>query len=78
MEHPLIGDISKLTIEELGQRVSDLNKKLGIAQRTGNSHLCNQLRMALETFNNAYQDRLKESYKQDPNGPNFDSIINIE
>lgn len=78
MEHPLIGDISELKQDELGQRLSELQKKLAIAQKTGNGHLCNQLRMAIETFNNAYQRRLQESTKQDPNAPNFDSMINIQ
>lgn len=78
MEHPLIGDISALTPEELLTRITDLNKKLTFAQRTGNAHLCNQLRMAVETFQNAYQQRLRDSQKRDPNSPNFDAIINIE
>jgi len=67
-----------MTLEELSSRVNDLHKKLGIAQRTGNAHLCNQVRMALETFNAAYQARLRESYKNGPDAPNFDNIINIE
>lgn len=78
MEHPLIGDISKMSLDDLGSRVSDLQKKLDIAQRSGNGHLCNQIRMALETFYNAYQNRIREGSNQDPNSSNFDSIINIE
>ena len=30
----------------------DLGKKLGIAARTGNGHLCNQIRMAMENYQN--------------------------
>lgn len=78
MEHPLIGDIGNKTIEELGATINELYKKLGIAQRSGNGHLCNQLRMALETYNNIYQEKLRDSYKQNTDGPNFDGIINIE
>lgn len=77
MEHPLISDVSNLTLEELGARVSDLSKKLAIAQRGGNAHLCNQIRMALETYNNAYQTRLRESYKSG-DGPDYSDMINIE
>lgn len=76
MEHPLIGKTNDLTLDQLSERVNDLSKKLTIAQRTGNAHLCNQIRMALETFQNAYQIRLRET--SDKDGPNFDSIINIE
>ena len=43
MEHPLIGDLDHLTPEELSSKVSDLHKKLSIAARSGNAHLCNQL-----------------------------------
>jgi hypothetical protein len=79
MEHPLIGDISKLTTDELGTRVNDLYKKLSIAQRSGNGYLCNQLRMALETFQNAYQARLREQQTQNGNSsPDFNSLINIQ
>ena len=79
MEHPLINKIDGLTLEELSSKISDLNKKLGIAQRTGNAYLCDQLRMALESYNNQYQSKLQDSYKkQSDNGMNFDGIIDIE
>ncbi len=79
MEHPLIGDISNLTVDELGAKVSDLQKKLGIAQRSGNGHLSNQIRMALETFYNAYQAKLQETYqKQNTSNIDFNDKINIQ
>ena len=80
MEHPLIGDINDLTIDELSARVSELSNKLNIATRTGNGHLCDQIRMALETFQNKYQERLQESYKkqEEINHINFDNKINIK
>ena len=77
MEHPLIGDISHLTQEQLSQTVSDLQKKLGIAQRTGNGHVANQIRMALETYYNAYQARIQESYKKAAAEQDFGDKINI-
>lgn len=77
MEHPLIGDISQLTPEQLTEKINELHRKLGIAQRTGNGHLCNQVRMAIETYQNQYQNRLRESQKSQ-GGPDFGSIINIE
>ncbi len=78
MEHPLIGDTSHMTMDELQAKVSDLYKKLGMAQRTGNGHVANQLRMALETFNNAYQTRLEASWKKDSGNIDFSDKINIE
>lgn len=63
MEHPLIGNLDELTEEQLSARINELNNKLGIAARSGNGHLCNQLRMAIESFNNKYQEKLSEVYK---------------
>lgn len=78
MEHPLIGDLDQLTVEELSSRVNDLNRKLAIATRGGNAYLCNQLRMAIETFQNKYQQRVQETYRQQIKDANFDDKIKIE
>jgi hypothetical protein len=76
MEHPLIGNIDNLTEDELIGKINELNNKLGIAARTGNGHLCNQIRMALESFQSKYQQKIRESQKgQDSN---FDDKINIQ
>ena len=55
MEHPLISNLSELTEDEIINRISDLNKKLVIAARTGNGYLANQVRMALESYQNQYR-----------------------
>ena len=65
MSHPLIENADKLTIEDLQTRLNDLHKKLGIAARTGNGHLCNQIRIAIDTFQNVYNDKLRAQYKKD-------------
>lgn len=75
MEHPLIGDLSNLSVDEISSRVTELNRKLSIAMRTGNGHLCHQLRMALESYNAKYQQKLKET--QDQAGHNFGDKIDI-
>jgi|TARA_R110000868_G_scaffold186090_1_gene428336 hypothetical protein len=71
MEHPLIANLDDLTADQLLEKISELNKKLSIAYRTGNGHLCNQLRMALESYQNKYQERLRGS------GTPFDEVIDI-
>jgi len=78
MEHPLIGSLDEQTLEELGNKISELSKKLGIAARTGNGHLCNQIRMAMENYQNMYQTRLQESYRKAQGDSNFDDKINIQ
>jgi hypothetical protein len=71
MEHPLIGSLDGLTEQELLDRITELHKKLGIAMRTGNGYLCDQIRMAIESHQNKYRDRLKKT------PDNFDGIIDI-
>ena len=78
MEHPLIGSLDEQTLEELGTKISELSKKLGIASRTGNGHLCNQIRMAMENYQNMYQTKLQDSYKKAQGDSNFDDKINIQ
>ena len=72
MEHPLIASLEELTAEQLLEKISELNRKLGIAHRMGNNDLCNQLRMAVESYQNKYQEKIR-------NNPdtNFDSVIDI-
>ena len=78
MEHPLIGPLDEQTLEELGAKINELGKKLSIAARSGNGHLCNQIRMAMENYQNMYQTKLQESYKKAQSDLNFDEKINIQ
>lgn len=73
MEHPLIGDLKDVSVEDLSSRISDLHKKLSIAARSGNAHLCNQLRMAIESYSTKYQEKLRAGQTKD-----FDDKINIQ
>jgi len=76
MEHPLIGDLSDLTVDELSGKLTELNQKFAVAQRVGNAHLCNQLRMAIESYSNKYQERLQEQYRR-AGGADFSDKIDI-
>ena len=78
MEHPLIGSLEELTLEELSAKVNELTKKLSIAARSGNGRLCDQIRMAMENYQNMYQTRLQESYRKAQGDNNFDDKINIQ
>jgi hypothetical protein len=72
-EHPLIPSLDSLTSEELGNKITELNKKLAIAYRIGNNDLCNQLRMSLNT----YQTKYYEKSRKDQSGNDFDGMIDI-
>jgi len=72
MEHPLIGKLDDLSAEQLLDRITELNKKLYIAMRMGNAYLCDQLRMAIESHQVKYQEKIRS----DPDN-NFNDVIDI-
>ena len=59
MEHPLIGSLEELTAEQLLDRITELNKKLTIAMRMGSGYLCDQIRMAIESHQTKYQEKIR-------------------
>ena len=77
MEHPLIGNLDHLNMEELSAKINELNKKLGIATRSGNGYMCDQIRMALESYQTKYREKLEANYKRDQGDANFDDKIDI-
>jgi hypothetical protein len=72
MEHPLIGSLEDFTPEQLLDKINELNRKLGIAYNTGNGHLCNQIRMAIESHQAKYQEKIRKGTDN-----NFDGVIDI-
>lgn len=72
MEHPLVPNLDQLSSEDLLSRITELNRKLGIAYSIGNGHLCNQLRMAIESYQNKYNEKTRGNP-----GTAFDEIIDI-
>jgi len=72
MEHPLIGSLEDFTPEQLLEKINELSRKLGIAYSMGNGHLCNQLRMAIESHQNKYQEKIRQN-----TDTNFDGVIDI-
>ena len=75
MEHPLVNNLDSLTIDEISTKLTELNRKLGIAQRMGNAWLCDQLRMAIENYTHKYMDKHNELLKK--SGDSFNEIIDI-
>jgi hypothetical protein len=73
MQHPFITDLSDKSIEDLLKAISDLNQKLNFSYRTQNGALINQLKMALESYNNEYKKRMDEIYKKNK----IDNKINV-
>jgi len=78
MEHPLIGNLDDISLDDLGETVTDLNQKLSIAMRSGNGHLCNQIRMALESYQIKYQEKVQSTYRKQIEDSNFNTKIDIK
>jgi hypothetical protein len=72
MEHPLIKNLNELSNQELLDKISELHKKLAIAARSGNGHMCDQIRMALESYQNQYNEKTRKD-----SGTPFDDVIDI-
>lgn len=77
MEHPFINNLDDLTLEQLGSKISELNRKLGIAVRSGNPYLCDQIRMAIDSYYNKQQEKMKELYRPKGGEDTFDNKIDI-
>lgn len=77
MEHPFIHGLDDLSLEQLGSKVSELNRKLSIAHRTGNGHLCDQIRMAINSYQSKYQEKLNSVFQSGNTDNNFDDKIDI-
>ena len=76
MEHPLVGDISSKTIDQLTTDISSLQARLNQAQRGGNGNLCQQIRMMIESYRAALKVKTDEHDQQLANSGelNFDKI----
>lgn len=70
MEHPFVGKLDHLSIEELQAKLTELYKKLGFVTRSGNAQLCTQIRMAIESVQAAYQKKLDELIPKADDGDN--------
>ena len=77
MEHPLIHNIDHLTADELSTKISELQQKMSWAIRMNHGHLAQQISMALETYQNRYQQKLLETAKEVKDF-NFEDKINIK
>ena len=64
MEHPFVNNLKDKSLEELQNTISSLTSKLNFAYRTGNTSLITQLTMAIESYKNAYQEKMSDLIKK--------------
>lgn len=64
INHPMIGDLSGKTLDELQTAIDGLNKKLSFVSRSNNFGMINQLMMALNSYRTEYAKRQEEMWNK--------------
>jgi len=79
MEHPFISNLSDKTMEELGESISTLNKRMSYAYRMNRSDIVRQLQMALDSYRSEYNKRQAEIWAKHEakSGKDFGKNIDI-
>lgn len=63
MEHPFVGDLSDMSIEQLTEKISALGKALSFTARTGKYEIAQQIQLAINSYRselNRQQQKLIE------------------
>lgn len=76
MEHPFINkaELKDLSIEQIQEKIANIQQKLTFAYRTQNGPLIHQLHMALESYRNLYTKKMDDLFEKQ----NIKNKINIE
>ena len=77
--HPLVPDLSNLSMDELNTKYSDLMKKITMAQRTGSGSVLGQMMLVMEDYKNEIQRRHQKMLEDATNQPGaYKNIIDIQ
>lgn len=79
MGHPLTPDLSKLSIDELTNKMSDLQKRLMYAYRIGQSDMVGQLQLLLQDYQEEMNNRNRKALEEmESKSKQFKNIIDIQ
>lgn len=79
MFHPLTPDLSKLTVDELTNKTSELLNRISTAYRMGNNDMIYQLQMLLNDYQAEMDMRNRKALDDmEKNSKNFKNIIDIK
>lgn len=79
MGHPLTPDLSKLTIDELTNKISDLQSRITYAYRMGNTGMLGQLQLLMQDYQEEMSNRNRKQLEElEKNSKNFKNIIDIQ
>jgi hypothetical protein len=77
--HPLTPDLSKLSLDELTNKFSDLQQRIGMAYKWGNPDMVQQLQMILGDYQNELTLRNQKQLDELQNkSKTFKNIIDIQ
>lgn len=77
--HPLTPDLTKLTMEELTNKHSDLLKRITYAYRIGQADMVAQLQMLMEDYQAELNERNRRQLEEmNKASKNFKNIIDIQ
>jgi hypothetical protein len=75
--HPLVSNLQDMSEQDITAKLSDLYKKMAIANRTGNGALLSQLRMVIDDYQSEFNKRKQAELQKLSKDNNFDDFINI-
>lgn len=79
MGHPLTPDLTKLSMEELTNKHSELLKRITYAYRIGQMDMVQQLQMLMDDYQNELNDRNRKQLEEmNKASKNFKNIIDIQ
>jgi len=74
MDHPLIGDLTDLNLEQLQGKLSEINKRLSFSYKTGNQALINQLQLVQYSYQAEYNRKMQALMPKDDDDEHNDKI----
>ena len=79
MGHPLTPDLSKLTMEELTKKNSELVSRMTYAYRIGQSDMIGQLQLLMQDYQEEINNRNRQALEEmESKSKNFKNIIDIQ
>ncbi len=74
MEHPLVGQLKDLSLEQLQGKLQEINKRLSFSYKTGNQALIHQLQLVQSSYQEEYNRKMKDLMPKDDDNDHNDKI----
>jgi len=74
MDHPLIGDLKDLSLDQLQIKLQEINKRLSFSYKTGNQALIHQLQLVQASYQEEYNRKMQALMPKDDGNDHSDKI----